>query len=351
MYVSVFLLFIVLISLIIFENARRWIQKNFPPGPFSWPIIGNQSLLKQMARKYGSQHVAFWKLAKKYKSDVILLRLGMRNIIVVCGVAAVHKLLRSDDFDGRPWNEFIKLRNMGMRKGITMNDGMEWKDVRSWVVRTLKTVGYGKREMSTLIHDELGVILENLKRSGGGINRMKTTIAPAVINVLWTFTTGKRINEGPKLQYFNDLMERRARAFDMAGGILSTFPWIRYVAPETSGYNLLVKLNNELKDFLTVDETIYDHKKNYVPDNETNLIDMFLREMYDQKGSKYIFTEEQLLMILLDLFLAGFNTTAITLDFLFLHMVVHQDVQRKVREEIATKIGLDEFPKLEDRSK
>lgn len=93
--------------------------------------------------------------------------------------------------------------------------------------------------------------------------------------------------------------------------------------------------------------------------------------MYDQKGSKYIFTGkiksfvflftcidlfdifigEQLLMILLDLFLAGFNTTATALDFLFLHMVVHQDVQRKVREEIATKIGLEEFPKLEDRSK
>lgn len=46
-----------------------------------------------------------------------MLRLGMRNIIVVSGVVAVHKLLRSDDFDGRPWNEFIKLRNMGMRKG------------------------------------------------------------------------------------------------------------------------------------------------------------------------------------------------------------------------------------------
>lgn len=55
-----------------------------------------------------------------------------------------------------------------------------------------------------------------------------------------------------RLQYFNDLMERRSRAFDMSGGILSTFPWIRYVAPETSGYNLLTKLNNELKSFLTV---------------------------------------------------------------------------------------------------
>lgn len=56
-------------------------------------------------------------------------------------------------------------------------------------------------------------------------------------------------------------------------------------------------------------------------------------------------------MVLLDLFIAGFNTTTITLDFLLLHAVVYQDVQEKVREEIATKIGFEEFPKLEDKSK
>lgn len=77
-----------------------------------------------------------------------------------------------------------------------MNDGIEWKDVRSWVVRALKTVGYGKREMSKLIQDELVVIIENLKK--GGTNKMKAAIVPAVINVLWTFTTGKRISEGSK---------------------------------------------------------------------------------------------------------------------------------------------------------
>lgn len=77
-----------------------------------------------------------------------------------------------------------------------MNDGTEWKDVRSWVVRALKTVGYGKREMSKLIQDELVIIIENLKK--GGINKMKAAIGPAVINVLWTFTTGKRIKESSK---------------------------------------------------------------------------------------------------------------------------------------------------------
>lgn len=47
-------------------------------------------------------------------------------------------------------------------------------------------------------------------------------------------------------------MDRRAKAFSMGGGILSSVPWIRYIAPEASGYNLLMTLNKELKSFFTV---------------------------------------------------------------------------------------------------
>lgn len=326
---------------------QRWNQKKYPPGPFSWPLIGSQSLLKELVRKHGSQHVAFWKLAQKYKSDVIMLRLGIHNIVVVSGVNTVHNLLRNHNFDGRPWNEFIKLRNMGIRKGITMNDGEEWKEIRSWVIRMLKILGYGKQEMSKLIQDEIVIIIESLNK--GGIHQLKPIIIPAVLNVLWTFTTGKRISDFKKLQYFIELMNRRSRTFDLTGGILSKFPWIRYIAPEMSGYNLLVKVNNELKQILM--NTIKDHKENYVPGKENDLIDMFLREMYNEKESNRIFTEDQLLLILLDLFIAGIHTTATTLDFLLLHMVVYQDVQKKVKEEISRKIGLVEFPQFEDRSK
>ncbi|KAK2574915.1 hypothetical protein KPH14_002606 [Odynerus spinipes] len=345
---SIILLTIIVILLVILaENSRRWNRKNLPPGPFPWPFIGNQSLLRRLTREMGCQHLAFWELARRYRSDLIMLRLGAHDVVVVSGNKAVQKLLNSDDFTGRPWNEFIKLRNMGVRKGITMSDGPEWKDVRSWVIRTLRTLGFGKRKMSDLINDELVQILENLK--DGGVKRMKPLIAPAVINVLWTLTTGKRLHEGSRLQYFNELMERRTRVFDMVGGVLSTFPWIRYIAPETSGYNLLVTVNNELKSFLM--EAINDHKKKYVPGSETDLIDMFLDEMYNEKGSKSVFTDDQLVMILLDLFIAGLTTTATSLDFLLLHMIVYQDVQRKVKEEIATNIGSDKLPELEDKSK
>lgn len=342
------LLSVIVISLIIYiAKIRRWNQKNLPPGPFAWPFIGNQSLLKKLSKELGGQHLAFWELARQYHSDVIRLKLGTSSIFVVNGYRAIQKLLLSEDFDGRPWNEFIKLRNMGMRKGITMNDGPEWKEVRSWVVRTLRTLGFGKTITSELIQEELVLVLDNLK--DGGVRRIKTVFGPAVINVLWTLATGKRLCEGSRLEYFMELMERRARAFDMAGGILSTFPWIRYVAPESSGYNLLVTVNNELKSYLM--ETIIDHKKKYVPGSELDLIDIFLSEMNNNKESKSVFTDDQLVMILLDLFIAGFSTTSTTLDFLFLNMVVYQDVQRKVKEEIARNIGLDKPPQIEDKLK
>lgn len=91
-----------------------------------------------------------------------------------------------------------------------------------------------------------------------------------------------------RLNYFLDLMVRRASAFDMAGGILSIFPWIRYFAPKKSGYEILVKLNNELREFLL--ESIDEHKKNYVEGKEMDLIDMFLKEMYTGQGPEAGFT-------------------------------------------------------------
>ena len=318
-----------------------------PPGPFPWPFVGNQYLLKRLTRKLGGQHLAFLELSKRYGSDLITLDLGNSKVVIVSGTKPVNTVLKNDEYDGRPWNEFINIRNLGKKTGITMNDGEEWKELRTWMVTTLREFGFGKRKMSEMIKDELVIVLENLKK--GGARRLKPVIAPAVINVLWTLTTGKRFCETTRLQCFMDLMERRARAFDMVGGLLSTFPWLRYIAPEASGYNLLVTLNNELKDFLM--EAIIEHREKYVLGSEADLIDMFLREMANSKESSSVFTEDQLVMILVDLFLAGCTTTGTTLDFLFLSMVVHQDVQRKLQKEIDSVIPSNRLPDLDDRSK
>jgi hypothetical protein len=48
------------------------------------------------------------------------------------------------------------------------------------------------------------------------------------------------------------LMSRRAKAFDMSGGTLNQFPWLRFFAPEWSGYNIIMRINAELKEMIMV---------------------------------------------------------------------------------------------------
>ncbi|XP_011299261.1 probable cytochrome P450 305a1 [Fopius arisanus] len=317
------------------------------PGPFPWPVLGNLRLVRRLCKKFGGQHKAFLELSKDYNSNIINLRLGHSDVVVVCGYKGVAKILRDETFDARPWNEFTKIRNMGLRKGITMNEGPVWREMRSWLVRCLRDLGFGRVEMSDKIRDELVIILQQLKAKGGGILRMNPIVAPAVINVIWSVATGKRIEDEKRLRYFLDLMERRAKAFDIAGGMLSVFPWIRHVAPKSSGYELLMTVNEELKLFLM--ETINEHKKTYTPGKEMDLIHMFLAEMYNGKGPEAGFTEDQLLMILIDLFIAGSQTTTVTLDFMFLYMTLHQDVQEKVHQELDSVISFGRLPQQTDR--
>lgn len=87
-------------------------------GPYPWPVIGNLRLLRRLCKKFGGQHHAFLQLTKEYNSDVINLYLGNSNVIVVNGYDAIQKILRDENYDARPWNEFTKIRNMGLRKGF-----------------------------------------------------------------------------------------------------------------------------------------------------------------------------------------------------------------------------------------
>lgn len=87
-------------------------------GPYPWPIFGNLKLIRKLSRKFGGQHVAFMKLNQQYNSDVIKLWLGSSSVYVVGGFESIQKILRDDNYDARPWTEFVKVRNMGIKKGL-----------------------------------------------------------------------------------------------------------------------------------------------------------------------------------------------------------------------------------------
>lgn len=51
----------------------------------------------------------------------------------------------------------------------------------------------------------------------------------------------------------------------------------------------------------------------------------------------------------MDLFLAGTTTTLMTLDFVMMNMLAHQEVQRQVHDELDTVLDANKLPDVSDR--
>jgi hypothetical protein len=140
--------------------------------------------------------------------------------------------------------------------GITFTDGRFWHEQRSFTVRHLRHVGFGKELMEDMIMDELQelVRLFGETSNAGRPVSMGPTFAPSVLNVLWVLTTGSSFSsrDDPRLQRLLQILKARSKAFDMAGGTLNQFPWMRFVAPERTGHSLILRLNSDLKDIFMV---------------------------------------------------------------------------------------------------
>lgn len=248
----------------------------------------------------------------------------------------------------------MKLKRETFRRlGITCTDGTYWNEQRTFVVRQLRNVGYGKTKMEIQIQNELSELVDLIEKTGGEpLWPGKQILAPSVINILWTFTTGKRIERNnPRLIRFLDLLQQRSKAFDMSGGILSQMPWLRFVAPEKSGYSLIKNLNFEFHAFFM--EIVQEHLESYSEEKSADdLIYAFIKEMKSQENDKSTtFTVTQLIMVILDIFIAGSQTTAITIDLALMITLMRPDLQAKCQQEIQNVLGFDGNPEYADRSK
>ncbi|KAF6203329.1 hypothetical protein GE061_003747 [Apolygus lucorum] len=322
----------------------NWNRK-LPPGPFQLPLVGNNSLVAKYSVKYKGLHNGLSKLCKEFSTDIIMIKLNGDNMVVVQNEGLIEQICTREEFQARPDTFFIRHRSMGTRKGITMTDGALWQEQRAFAVRHMHNLGLGKSRMEYLIIEEIQNVFAALKEGGSNI-QIRQHISACVLNVLWAMVTGSRFKDEETLKKLISLMERRAKAFNMAGGVLCQFPWIRFIAPERTGYNLISQLNGEFKNFIMA--IIKEHRATYDKDVTRDFIDAFLHEMNKNDPESY-FTDDQLIMVCMDFFIAGSQTTSSTLDFAILHMILNPGVQQKAQEELDRVLAPNQMPSIVDK--
>lgn len=206
--------------------------------------------------------------------------------------------------------------------------------------------------MESQIQSELQELLEQIEKIDNAIWPGNELLPPSVINILWTFTTGKRISRNdPRLIKFLSLLQKRSKVFDMAGGILSQLPFMRFFAPEKTGYSLIKNLNTEFHMFFM--EIINEHLETYCDEKcNDDLIYAYIKEMrLQQEKVSTNFTVNQLIMIILDIFIAGSQTTSITIDLALMMALLRPDLQDKLYKEVLSVLGSDGTPNYCDRGR
>jgi hypothetical protein len=102
----------------LFRKSHR-----FPPGPFSWPIVGNLLILGK------SPHIKLANLAKQY-GPLMYLRLGSVNTLVASSPAMAKEFLKNQDhvFQYRPPLLLVKIVGNNWTFGII--SGSTWRFVK-----------------------------------------------------------------------------------------------------------------------------------------------------------------------------------------------------------------------------
>ncbi|XP_038223594.1 farnesoate epoxidase-like [Zerene cesonia] len=339
------LIFFITFTFVIKQIMER--PPSFPPGPPIFPVVGNVLSVWFNLRRFKYHHCVWKNWSKRY-GNLLGLKLGFLDVVIVFGKKYIKEVSSRDVFDGRPDGFFYTMRSFGKKLGIVFSDGTIWTKTRRSVLKCLKNFGYGSRSMENNISEESRALVELRKADSGTPIVVNHMFDVAIVNILWKLVAGKRYDlRDPHLITLCNLITQSFQVVDMSGGILNFLPFLRHIFPNLIGYTKLVEIHDNIYKFIK--DTITEHRRTLDVNKPRDLIDAFLIEMSEDKEES--FTDEELQVICRDLLEAGVETVSNTAVFMLLHLVRNQDIQKRLQAEIDTEIESSRFPALSDRSR
>jgi len=144
--------------------------------------------------------------------------------------------------------------------GIMFANGEAWINQKRFVLKTLRNFGFGKASMEEVIKEEVSNAVENLKQIAGlEPVVLFRKINVYIVNALWFIISNKRLDyDDPKLEDIVNKINALMTSVSSAG-MLDVFPWLQYVAPESTGYTAL---QHGIGDVLDISREVVDEHKN-----------------------------------------------------------------------------------------
>ncbi|PAA65791.1 hypothetical protein BOX15_Mlig011878g1 [Macrostomum lignano] len=327
-------------------GAYQWYRsRDLPPGPIGLPIVGRLPWLDP-----NQLHLCVEQMSKKY-GDVISFRMGSQLMVAVCNYELLKKMLNDDTFTGKPNAPFLKRVTEGC--GIFLSEGEMWTQQRRLALKSLRDFGFARTRSAEMVDVQLDIIFQLLEKSIEEKQSLRVLEAftEATNGVIAQLTLNRRFRRDEKeFEFFNTALKT---FFDtpVVVNLPLFFPWMNIfvqLMPATNIFtNLMLKLHVFIREQIRIRESIL------IDDSMEPecLCDVYIQEKRkaEKIGDFETFRELQIVRVVLEFFLAGTDTTARSLEWLFILMSMHPAIQKKVHSELDKEVGSDRRTQTSDK--
>lgn len=271
--------------------------------------------------------------------------------VVITDPKMAKEALTRVEFQGRP--DFGILKEAFFEKDaidIVFSDfNREWEVMRKVAHSAVRKFAISDK-LPVIVHSKVTTLLKEIKeQSGDKPFDPSDYISFLMMSLLATSAYGKDFSmsdhEFRKLNDAAKLQDKNANKLLL----MSFLPALKYIFREE--YKEGFKATKVQRDFAT------EHYKEHVAAYSSGVIRDFTdalifakkeAEAEDSNDSKYL-NDKNVVNSLLDLFLAGSETTKLTLLWVLLFLAEYPKYQKEIREEIELALGPDEIVTLEHR--
>ncbi|KAG9454529.1 hypothetical protein H6P81_007433 [Aristolochia fimbriata] len=342
-----------LVIWLIFLVANKWYSKKpklrLPPGPPGLPIVGNLPFLDRNLQFH--HHLA--ELARTY-GPIFRLRLGQKLCIVISSPSLAKEMLK--DHDAVFANHDVPPSALVLPNGL---HGMAWAPQgHQW--RLLRKLAVGEMLCNTRLEAFQDVRRREVRRmvrrvynkSGEPVairEMLFTTLFDVLTGMLWGNTVLKdddRDDEGELLmQEIGEEFRRVVTQILGSFGQLSVSDLFPFLAPfdlqglERRRKEIAARLHQILDSIIDhmikKDSESSDHRD--TPESKE-----FLRVLLrmEKRGDPTVpLTRDQIKGLIVDLVMAGMDTTAVTSEWVMSELMNHREIMEKVQEELDRVVG------------
>uniref|UniRef100_A0A7N0VJ70 Cytochrome P450 n=1 Tax=Kalanchoe fedtschenkoi TaxID=63787 RepID=A0A7N0VJ70_KALFE len=320
-----------LLITILFKLKLQQVNKSTTPPspPYNLPFIGH---LPYLLLTQDMPHLTFAKLARSL-GPIFRLQMGRVPTVVVSSAHFAQLILKAHDhvFSNRPPLLAAQILSFGCSDVTFSPYGPYWRHSRKICVSELLSV----RRVSAFHRirlDEVSRLVSSLSTRSGSEVDLSRKLFELSNDVLCRVAFGRRFNEQDGLVrggLVKVLTETQALlAGFCVGDFFPGWEWVNVVS------GMKRRLLGNLEELRKVCDVIIDeHLRKESDSGDEDFVDVLLR-VQKREDLDLKITDDNLKALILDMFVAGTDTTAATLEWIMTELVRHPTVLARAQEEV-----------------